>query len=114
MQGLRSIEGPYVCDDGVLFHSIRGLESVAVSISTRGSIINETVLERGALVLGTANNCDPVVFQEGEVSRLDTRGAKRWSLEFGAQPLYARVGSNFLFLLASAKDPVALTLVNDF
>jgi hypothetical protein len=113
LEGLRRIEGPYPCDGGTVFHGIRGLEGVAVTISTRGAVMRETVLERGAVVLAAGPDCAPLVWQGDELSLLDTRGLGQWRHPFPAAPIVQRLPGGFLLASHRAGAAVRLTAIRD-
>jgi hypothetical protein len=113
LEGLRRLEGPYPCSEGILFHGIRGLEGVAVTISKRGAVMRETVLERGALVLGAGPFCEPLVWHGGEVALLDSRGLKQWRYPAPSAPIVHRIEGGFLLATYAADAPVRLTAIHD-
>jgi len=113
LEGLRRIEGPFACDEGSLFHGIRGLEGVAVTITNRGAVMRETLLERGAVVLGAGKSCDPLVWYGDEVALLDARGIKQWRQPAPSVPIVRRLPGGFLLANYAADKPVSFTAVRD-
>jgi len=113
LEGLRRLEGPYACAEGSLFHGIRGLEGVAVTISKRGAVMRETVLERGAVVLGAGESCAPLVWHGDEVSLLDARGIKQWRHPAPSAPMVRRLDGGFLLVSHAADKPVRFTAIRD-
>lgn len=113
LEGLRRLEGPYLCAEGSVFHGIRGLEGVAVTISNRGAVMRETVLERGAVVLGAGPACEPLVWQGDEVALLDARGLEQWNHASPSAPIVSRLPGGFLLATHSAERPVRLTAIRD-
>jgi hypothetical protein len=113
LEGLRRLEGPYPCSEGTLFHGIRGLEGVAVTISKRGAVMRETVLERGATLLGAGPACEPLVWQGGGVALLDSRGLEQWRHRTTSAPMVHRLDGGFLLASYAADKPVRLTAIRD-
>jgi hypothetical protein len=113
LEGLRRLEGPFACSEGSLFHGIRGLEGVAVTISKRGAVMRETVLERGAVVLGAGESCEPLVWHGDEVSLLDARGLKHWRHPAPSAPIVRRLDGGFLLTTYAADKPVRCIAIRD-
>jgi hypothetical protein len=106
LEGLRRIRGPYKCNDGVLFHGVRGLEGISVAVSGRGVISKEIILERGAVVLGAAPDCTPVVWYNSKVAELANTGKPKWLWQFKNKvkgtPLFLALKSGYLLINAKA------------
>jgi hypothetical protein len=75
--------------------------------------MRETVLERGALVLGAGPNCEPLVWHGGEVALLDSRGLKQWQYPAKSAPIVHRIEGGFLLADYGPDRPVRLTAMHD-
>lgn len=112
-EALRHMEGPFPCDDGVLFQGTRGMESVAIRITRRGTVLTETPLDRGAIVIGAGAACEPLVWRGDEVSLLDSRGLPKWTYRVGEAPFTKRIRGGFLLVNTGAGHQVRLHVLGD-
>ncbi len=106
--GLRSLKGPFLCSDDMLFHGIRGLGGVAVRVSKRGFVMRETTLERGAALVGAGPDCEPLVWKRGKTALLDTTGKIIWQLSSFELPFVTRGRLGFAFVHFMADQPVRI------
>jgi hypothetical protein len=112
-EALRHMEGPFPCDDGVLFQGTRGMESVAIRITRRGTVLTETPLDRGAIAIGAGAGCEPLVWRGEEMSLLDSRGLPVWTYRIGETPFTKRIRGGFLLVNAGADQQVRLHVLDD-
>ncbi len=114
-EGVRELEGPFICDGGVLFHGMSGLQGIAVHISTRGSIIRETELARGAVLIGAGPSCEPLVWQNGEIRLLNPSGHPIWQfpMSLADLPFVQRLEGGFAYVTGHAERPSHLDVVTD-
>jgi hypothetical protein len=114
-EGVRELEGPFICDNGVLFHGMSGLQGIAVQISMRGSVIRETDLSRGAVLIGAGPSCEPLVWQSGEVRLLNPSGHPIWRipLSLADLPFVQRLTGGAAFVAGHAERPARLDVVTD-
>jgi outer membrane protein assembly factor BamB len=114
-EGVRELEGPFICDNGILFHGTSGLQGIAVQISMRGSVIRETELTRGAVLIGAGPRCEPLVWQSGEVRLLNPSGHPIWRIPLSLTdlPFVQRLEGGFAFVAGHAERPARLDVVTD-
>ncbi|MCP4199031.1 MAG: hypothetical protein GY762_17945 [Proteobacteria bacterium] len=114
-EGVRELEGPFICDNGILFHGMSGLQGIAVQISMRGSVIRETELSRGAVLIGAGPGCEPLVWQSGEIRLLNPSGQPIWRIPLSLPdlPFVQRLVEGFAFVAGHAERPSRLDVVTD-
>jgi hypothetical protein len=114
-EGVRELEGPFICNDGVLFHGMSGLQGIAVHISMRGSIIRETELVRGAVLIGAGPGCEPLGWQNGEIRLLNHSGHPIWRfpLSLPDLPFVQQLEGGAAIVAAHAERPSRLNVVTD-
>ncbi len=112
LDGPRRLEGPFSCSQGNLFHGIRGLEGTAITLSHRGSIVRETDLARGSLVLGASPDCNPLVWNGSDMGLLDARGLYVWRRPMPTTPLVVRGEAGYLLASARPDKPVHIVAID--
>lgn len=110
---IRHLEGPFVCRTGTLFHGVRGLSRLAVRVSDRGCVIRETPLERGAVMLGAAPDCTPLVWNSEEVSLVTENGGTAWSFTLLTQPYVERLHGGWALVTPRGDSPANFAVISD-
>ena len=113
LDGVRRLEGPFTCNEGVVFQGVKGMEGVAVAISQRGAILGETMLERGSVVKGAAADCSPLVWNGTSIELLDSRTIARWRKVISVEPIVHRLEGGFLLATSTPEMPVQLLALSD-
>ena len=113
MENMRKLEGPFACDNGVLFCGIKGMERVAINISERGTIVRELMLERGSVLLGASRTCKPLVWNTKSVSLLDDRGIAIWKKTLKNMPIVKRQNDGFLLAVSGPDTLIQMEHVSD-
>ncbi len=111
--GIRHLEGPYPCQGATLFHGIRGLSRLAIRVSERGAVIRETPLERGAVMLGSAPDCTPLVWSSGEVSLVTNSGGTAWSFSLPTQPYVEKLTGGWVLVTPRGDLPATFAVISD-
>ncbi|MBN2715630.1 MAG: hypothetical protein JXX14_07220 [Deltaproteobacteria bacterium] len=109
---VRKLDGPFSCDDRVLFQGKRGQKSVATVISESGAVVSETELPFGAVVLGASFKCEPIVWTSGSVALILERGHTGWSYPLKNRPLFFRLFNTYLFIVPDAQEDVSVVMVD--
>ena len=105
--GIRKLAGPISCGDQILFYGGRGLEGMAIRLTSRGSVAEEIKLERGAVLIGAGSGCEPLIWKNGEIALVDKRGLYIWKKQAPEIPIVKSLESGFV-ILHSQKDGPAL------
>ncbi len=113
LEGVRKLEGPFPCEDGALFHGMSGLQRVAVHITRRGSLMSETALGRGAVLIGSGSMCKPLVWLGGEIAMLDVRGNTLWKKPMSRLPFVHRLDGGFALVSTNAAGTAHLDVLAD-
>ena len=112
VEDARKLEGPFSCDENVLFQGKRGLKSVAIVVSESGTVISETELPFGAVVLGTSFKCEPIIWTSGSVALIAGRGVSRWSYPLKNRPLFFRLFNTYLFVVPDPQEDVSVVAID--
>jgi hypothetical protein len=112
-EGVRELEGPFPCEDGTLFHGLSGLQRVAARISSRGSVMRETSLERGSVLIGASPGCEPLIWIDDEVALLNPGGHPIWKRPAPVLPFVRRINGGFVLIHSLADRPAHLQVLND-
>ncbi|MCP4676848.1 MAG: hypothetical protein GY854_15305 [Deltaproteobacteria bacterium] len=113
LEGVRKLEGPFPCKDGALFHGMSGLQRVAVHITRRGSIMSETALGRGAVLISSGSMCQPLVWLGDEIAMLDVHGNTLWKRPSSQLPFAHRLDGGFALVSANASGMSHLEVLTD-
>ncbi len=112
LDGVRRIEGPFNCGEGILVHGMSGLKRVAAHIAQRGNIVHTTPLGRGALLLGAGSHCEPLVWRDGTLSFLNQRGYALWKRPYDNAPFVHRLPEGFAIINGRAGLPAKLEIID--
>ncbi|MDJ0762933.1 MAG: hypothetical protein QNJ97_08095 [Myxococcota bacterium] len=113
LEGVRKLEGPFTCEDSVLFQGTSGLQRVAVRISAHGTAIRKTPLGRGAILIGAGPQCAPLVWVKRSIALLDTAGDPIWHRRSPETPFVERLQGGFALVRARAELPARLEVITD-
>lgn len=113
IEGIRKVEGPFDCGDGVMFHGTSGLKRQAVQVSDRGTVLRVTDLSRGAQLLGVDGSCSPLVWRDGELRLISASNVARWSRKYPNSPLVSRLNGGFFVTASRASLPPTFEIILD-
>ncbi len=113
LEGVRKLDDPFTCKDGVLFQGISGLKRDAVLITNRGTVIRKTALKRSAVLIDASPTCEPLVWQDGEISLLDARGQPIWRHPSRDLPFVHRLEGGFSIVTGQAGRPALFEVVTN-
>lgn len=112
LEGVRKIDGPFLCEDGMLFQGSSGLQRVVIRVSQMGRVISTKPLGRGALLLGAGPACEPLIFVNGNLAMMGERGKSRWQMSASETPFIQRLIGGF-GIISSHKTQSQFTLFRD-
>lgn len=112
VEGVRKLDGPFDCDEFVLFQGKRGQKSVATVISDKGTVVNEIELAFGSVVLGASFQCEPIVWSSGQVQLLNSRGDITWAYPLKNKPLFFRLYNTFVLVVPDAQEAVDVMMLD--
>lgn len=115
-QEVRTMEGPFVCNNNVLFQGRRGKQSMAYVITPGGSIFAKYEMPVASVLLGTSDNCLPVIWsgeeQNNEIFLLNTRGEIAWSHHLKTVPLFNKTRDAYLLAIPNDENPIRMVKLN--
>jgi hypothetical protein len=113
LEGLRRLAGPFTCGGDALYHGLSGLQRVAARVTSRGAVLRQIELDRGAILLGAGSNCEPLVWRDGEIVFVNERGHPQWRMVYKEIPDVHRVDGGFIIIGTTNEHSVRLDTVSD-
>ena len=113
LEAIREVDGPFSCDRGMLVHGMSGMKRVAVEITPRGGKTRVSKLGRGAILLGAGPGCEPLIWREGELKLLSSRGTTSWRRPYTDAPFVTRLENGFAMVTGRAGTAAKFEVITD-
>ena len=113
LEGIREVDGPFSCDNGMLVHGMSGMKRVAVEITPRGGVTRISKLGRAAQLLGAGQDCEPLVWREGVLKLLGSRGTAAWERSYPFAPNVTRLNAGFALISGHVGVAAAFEVITD-